>query len=195
MDQPRASPHPRSMPAPPNPVPHRIDVQVDPAYDPRLAPGGSLHGIPALLAGAIRHTLESRNPTAAPGGPEDEGLPRAVSLRLTDTRTVHRLNKRYLGHDEPTDTLSFNTDIPGLRDPHGVEELGTLIIALPVAARGARSRRVALADELCLLAVHGALHLLGFDHQTPSEDAVMRRMERVALTRLGRRQAARPQED
>ena len=53
----------------------------------------------------------------------------------TDTRTVRHLNARYLGLDEPTDVLAFNTDIPGLRDPHGVAELGALIIALPVAAR------------------------------------------------------------
>ena len=63
---------------------------------------------------------------------------------------------------------------------------------MPVAARGACARAVPLADELCLLAVHGALHLLGFDHETPSDDAAMRRMERRALTRLGRPGAARP---
>jgi len=148
-----------------------------------------------LLTDAIRQTLQSRRPTTDPGGPEDDITPRAVSLRLTDTRTVHRLNRRYLGHDEPTDVLSFNTDFPGLRDPHGVEELGTLIIAVPVAARGARSRQVTLADELCLLATHGALHLLGFDHESPADDLAMRRMERAALTRLGRPQAARPDHD
>ena len=155
-------------------VPHRIDVQVDLPYTNRADAD--------LLAGAIRATLESRRLR----------VPRAVSLRLTDTRTVCRLNRRYLGLDEPTDVLSFNTGFPGLRDPDGVEELGTVIIAVPVAARGARSRHVALADELCLLAVHGTLHLLGFDHESPSEDAAMRRIERVALTRLGRLEAARP---
>ena len=132
---------------------------------------------------ARRHTLDSTRRLRRP---------RAVSLRLADTRTVRRLNARYLGLDEPTDVLAFNTDIPGLRDPSGVAELGALIIAVPVAARGARARAVPLADELCLLAVHGALHLLGFDHETPSEDAAMRRMERRALVRLGRPGAARP---
>lgn len=176
-------------------VSHRIDVQVDPPFQPRIAPGGSLHRVPTLLARAIRHTLRTQRPTPAPGAPHDQDTPRAVSLRLTDTRTVHRLNRRYLGHDEPTDILSFNTDFPGLRDPHGVEQLGALIIALPVAARGARSRNVTLTDELCLLAVHGALHLLGFDHESPADDLAMRRLERDALTRLGRPQAARPDHD
>lgn len=167
MDESRCSGNPDRMP-----IPHRIDVQLDAPYAQRVDPD--------LLAAAIRHTLQSRRLR----------VPRAVSLRLTDTGTVHRLNRRYLGHDEPTDVLSFNTGFPGLRDPDGVEELGTLIIALPVAARGARSRRVSLADELCLLAVHGTLHLLGFDHEAPPEDAAMRRMERVALVRLGRPDAA-----
>ena len=138
------------------PPPHRIDVHIDRPFRHRADP--------ALLADAVRYTLDSR-----------------------------RLRRpRYLGLDEPTDVLAFNTDIPGLLDPDGVAELGALIIAVPVAARGARARAVPLADELCLLAVHGALHLLGFDHETPSEDAAMRRMERRALVGLGRPGAARP---
>lgn len=159
------------------PPPHRIDVHIDRAFRHRADAD--------LLADAVRHTLDSRRLRR----------PRAVSLRLADTRTVRRLNARYLGLDEPTDVLAFNTDIPGLRDPSGVAELGALIIAVPVAARGARARAVPLADELCLLAVHGVLHLLGFDHETPSEDAAMRRMERRALVRLGRPGAARPLTD
>lgn len=158
----------------PMPVPHRIDVHVDEAYAHRVDA--------ALLAAAIRCTLEARRLR----------LPRAVSLTFTDTRSVRRLNKRYRDLDEPTDVLSFNTDFPDLLRPDGGRELGALIIAVPVAARGARARSVTLADELCLLAVHGTLHLLGFDHEAPSEDAAMRDMERAALTRLGRPRAARP---
>ena len=119
--------------------PHRIDVHIDPAFRHRADA--------ELLADAVRHTLDSRRLRR----------PRAVSLRLADTRTVRRLNARYLGLDEPTDVLAFNTDIPGLHDPSGVAELGALIIAVPVAARGARARGVPLADELSLLAVHGVL--------------------------------------
>ena len=69
--------------------------------------------------------------------------------------------------------------------------MGTIIIALPVAARNARARSVGLADELALLAVHGALHLLGYDHELAGEDANMRRLERRALARAGRESAAR----
>ena len=118
--------------------------------------------------------------------------PRSVEVRITDTRTVHRLNRRYRGEDHPTDVLSFNTDIPGLTGPDGVAELGALIIALPVAARGARERGVPLRDELALLVVHGTLHLLGFDHESPTDDARMRELERTALARAGQPAAARP---
>ena len=76
--------------------------------------------------------------------------------------------------------------------PDGAAELGEIVIALPVAARGARERGVELADELALLTVHGVLHLLGHDHETPPEDAEMRELERAALLRVGRPQAARP---
>ena len=156
------------------PLHHHIDIEVRASYRRRADV--------ALLRAAAQCTLASRRLRA----------PRGVSITVTDTRTVRRLNRDFLGQDEPTDVLAFNTDFPRLRRPDGVRELGALVIALPVAARGARDRGVVLADELALLVVHGTLHLLGFDHQTRRDDAAMRALERVALERLGRLQAARP---
>ena len=150
------------------PLHHHIDIEVRASYRRRADV--------ALLRAAAQCTLASRRLRA----------PRGVSI------TVRRLNRDFLGQDEPTDVLAFNTDFPRLRRPDGVRELGALVIALPVAARGARDRGVVLADELALLVVHGTLHLLGFDHQTRRDDAAMRALERVALERLGRLQAARP---
>ncbi len=161
------------MSDPPASVHHVVEIDVRPEYLARSNP--------LLLREAVAVTLASRRLRT----------PRAVSLTVTDTRTVQRLNKRYLGEDKPTDVLSFNIDIAGLRRPDGVVDLGALIIALPVAARGARARGVELVDELALLVAHGTLHLLGFDHETPAEDARMRELERAALRRLGRPQAAR----
>lgn len=116
---------------------------------------------------------------------------RVVSLRVTDSRSVRRLNRRFRGEDSATDVLSFNTDFDGLRRPDGTAELGEIVIALPVAARGARERRVPLADELALLTVHGTLHLLGFDHEEPEEDRQMKALEQIALRRAGFASAAR----
>jgi probable rRNA maturation factor len=152
---------------------HVVEIDIDRCYAKRVGA--------ALLRDTVVATLQSR------------GLrnPRAISVTIADTRTVQRLNKRYLGEDHPTDVLSFNIDIPGLRRPDGVEDLGALIIALPVAAVGAKQRDVSLVDELALLVVHGTLHLLGFDHETKPDDAHMRQLEARALSRLGRPQAAR----
>ena len=156
------------------PAAHVAFITVEQQYEHRVDE--------ALLADCVRHALESV-------GVQE---PRSVSVLVTDTRRVRRLNRRFRGLDEATDVLSFNTDFPGLTGPDGAAELGEIVIALPVAARGARERGVELADELALLTVHGVLHLLGHDHETPPEDAEMRELERAALLRVGRPQAARP---
>ena len=152
---------------------HIVNFSIDPVYAHRVDA--------ALLDACVRETLASRRLRT----------PRIVGVAITDTRRVRRLNRRWRGLDEPTDVLSFNTDFPGLARPDAAQELGELVIALPVAARGARERGVALADELALLAVHGVLHLLGHDHETPAEDVTMRELERSALARVGCPQAAR----
>ncbi len=104
---------------------------------------------------------------------------------------MRRLNRRFRGEDSTTDVLSFNTEFHGLRRPDGSAELGEIVIALPVAGRGARERSVSLTDELALLTVHGTLHLLGFDHEEIEEEQQMKDMERVALRRAGLESAAR----
>ena len=155
------------------PVPHRISVAVDRRYRRRVDA--------SLLRDTAVGTLCSRRLRLA----------RAVAITVTDTESVRRLNRDYLGLDEPTDVLAFETRFEGVRGPDGIEELGAVVIALPVAARGARARGVTLEDELALLIVHGTLHLLGVDHATRRDDAAMREMERVALERVGRPGAVR----
>lgn len=152
---------------------HIVEISIDPAYARRVDRN--------LLDACVRETLASRRLR----------IPRIVGVAVTDSRRVRRLNRQWRGEDAATDVLSFNTDFPGLSRPDGALELGELIIALPIAARGARQRGVELADELALLTVHGTLHLLGHDHETRSEDAKMRRLEQAALTQATRPQAAR----
>ena len=118
-------------------------------------------------------------------------MPRVVAVRVTDSRAVRTLNQRFRGEDVATDVLSFNTDFDGLRRPDGSADLGEIVIALPVAARGARERAVSLSEELALLTVHGTLHLLGFDHEEAEEEQEMKQLERVALRRAGLESAAR----
>ena len=155
-------------------IPHQIAIVVDPPYVHRC-------DVDSVQV-CVRAALESRRVERA----------RVVSIHLTDSRTIRRLNRRFRGEDAATDVLSFNTDFDELIRPDGASELGELVIAIPVAQRGANERGLSLDDELALLTVHGVLHLLGYDHETDAEDAEMRELERVALQAAGRANAARP---
>lgn len=98
-----------------------------------------------------------------------------VALVLTGDRAVRALNARYRGKDRPTDVLSF----PG----GGAEaELGDIVISVETAERNARAQRRTLAQELDVLALHGFLHVLGYDHET--DDGTMDRLERRLRRRL-----------
>jgi len=98
-----------------------------------------------------------------------------VALVLTSDAPVRRLNARYRGKDAPTDVLSF----PG---PGGEASLGDILISLDTAARNARRLRRTLAQELDVLALHGFLHVLGYDHET--DDGTMDRIEGRLRRRL-----------
>ena len=152
---------------------HQVEVHVDPQFVHRVDVD--------TLERCMQSTLESRKLRVG----------RVVAMRVTDTRTIQQLNRRFRGEDSATDVLSFNTDFEGLRRPDGRSDLGEIVIALPMAARGARARGVSLSEELALLTVHGTLHLLGFDHEAPSEEVEMKSAERIALTRAGIPSAAR----
>ncbi|HVT13703.1 MAG TPA: rRNA maturation RNase YbeY [Fimbriimonadaceae bacterium] len=100
----------------------------------------------------------------------------AVSVLIGTDEAIRDLNSRYRGQDEATDVLTFpSDDVPGA-------PLGDIAIALPYAERQARLRGVSLSQELGYLAIHGTLHLLGFDDEEEGERARMvREMNRVAV--------------
>jgi probable rRNA maturation factor len=98
-----------------------------------------------------------------------------LCLVLAGDAALRRLNRRYRGKDRPTDVLSF----PG---PGGEEGLGDVVISVPAASRNARSLGRTLAQELDVLALHGFLHVLGYDHET--DDGTMDRLERRLRRRL-----------
>lgn len=108
---------------------------------------------------------------------------REVSLLLTNDAEIQTLNAAWRGKDKPTDVLAFAYDEA---EVVSFGPLGDVIISVQRAAAQARSRRVELDAELELLAVHGTLHLLGFDHAEPGEAKIMR-----AKTRALRRVIAR----
>lgn len=99
-------------------------------------------------------------------------------LTLTGDEHLREYNRRYRGLDEPTDVLAFAArEAPKdqrFQAPPGTEHwLGDIVISLPRARRQAREAGHPVNDEVRLLAVHGLLHLLGYDHGEPAEETAM----------------------
>jgi probable rRNA maturation factor len=103
-----------------------------------------------------------------------------ISLAFVDNRTIHQLNKRYLGHDEPTDVLSFP-----LSDPSAKRLAGELVIGAEVALAEAKNRGHNIQAELALYVIHGLLHLCEYDDKSPAAAHEMRERERRYLHLLG----------
>jgi probable rRNA maturation factor len=99
-----------------------------------------------------------------------------VTLAFVDNPTIHRLNKQFLQHDEPTDVLSFPLSGAGAR----VLE-GEVVIGVEVAESQALERGHDLHAETALYAIHGLLHLCGYDDDTPKNRKAMRERERHYL--------------
>jgi probable rRNA maturation factor len=111
----------------------------------------------------------------------------AVTLVITSDEAVAELNLHYRGIEGPTDVLSFPAQEPTpgfVSAPEMSGYLGDIVVALPYTQRQAAELGRNLADELRLLAVHGTLHLLGYDHGTPAEEAVMWAQQDAILARL-----------
>ena len=110
-----------------------------------------------------------------------------MSVLLTDDAEIHALNRQYRGYDKPTDVLSFAqnetlSDAPPMPQIPGEPiVLGDIVISVDTAVRQAATHGLALDDELALLAVHGLLHLLGFEDETAEGAAEMRVRERDIL--------------
>ena len=116
---------------------------------------------------------------------EHEGASQAVeaTLVLTDDDQLHELNHQFLGIDAPTDVLSFPS---GEVDPDtGSAYLGDVVISYPRAVAQAAAGGHPVEDELQLLAVHGMLHLLGYDHAEEGEKAAMWAAQADVLRSLG----------
>jgi len=103
-----------------------------------------------------------------------------VSVLLTDDAAVRVLNREWRGIDEPTNVLSF----PAPQQRAGPAMLGDIAIAYETVAREAAEEGKPFLHHLAHLAVHGYLHLMGYDHQTDSEAEAMEALERDILRDL-----------
>jgi probable rRNA maturation factor len=113
-----------------------------------------------------------------------------VSISFVDNERIRIINRDYRGKDQPTDVISFaleekgegeieivGADIPPL--------LGDIIISIPKAKEQAKEYGHSFMRELGFLAVHGFLHLLGYDHKTEEEEKVMFSKQKDILERYG----------
>jgi probable rRNA maturation factor len=101
-----------------------------------------------------------------------------LAIVLTDDRKMRTLNRNWRGTDAATDVLSFAT-----KNADG-RHLGDIVLAYETVVREAHREHKALAHHLAHLAVHGFLHLLGFDHESDEEAREMEQAERAVLRQL-----------
>lgn len=124
-----------------------------------------------LTAAAAEPMVERR---LAPAGERP-----ALTVRLSGDRELRRLNRRFLGEDHATDVLSFPSG------DMGSGYLGDLALSWPAVIRQAADAGHSDQVEAALLVVHGLLHLLGWDHANPAEEAEMTALTLASLRRAG----------
>jgi rRNA maturation RNase YbeY len=106
---------------------------------------------------------------------------RELSIALVGDSAMSELHQRFMGISGPTDVLTFPLDC----DEKGLPQSGEIIVCVPYAQRQARLRGIQVDRELLLYALHGTLHLAGFDDKTESGFRRMHRKEDQILTALG----------
>lgn len=115
---------------------------------------------------------------------EQVASPASVNVMLTGDGTLRRLNRRFAGEDHATDVLAFPGPHRDMQDMQDRGFLGDIAVSVPRVACQARDHGVNATYELAMLAIHGTLHLLGYDHATPDEERVMFGKTDVALAQL-----------
>lgn len=106
-----------------------------------------------------------------------------LSLSLVSDREITEINQRYLQRSHPTDVLAFSMGEGDFSEinPH---LLGDVMVSVETAKRQADSKGHSLEEEICLLLIHGILHLFGYDHETPGSRAKTMRKKERELFRL-----------
>ncbi len=150
-------------------------MEDEPEYDITIARVSGQAGIGGTrLIGAIEGALRRQRVSRA-----------VISVALVDDAEMAHLNKRHLGHEGSTDVLAFNMGDDAAGDATRAVIEGEIVISVDTAAREADRRKHSLEAELALYAVHGTLHLLGYDDQDEQKAARMHRVEDEVLASAG----------
>jgi probable rRNA maturation factor len=129
----------------------------------------------AAADATVRRAIEAAARAAGTSG--------AVAVMLTDDASIRAMNAQWRGVDKPTNVLSFPAAAAPVAD--GEAHLGDIAIAYETVKAESASENKGFADHLAHLAVHGYLHLVGFDHETDVEAADMENLETRILAGLG----------
>ena len=124
------------------------------------------------LRGAVRAALDG-NPKYGHSN---------LSVVFTDAATIRALNLRFAQVDAPTDVLSFRAEAFTQNSETCGYYLGDIVIAHDYASDQAQAIGAGIGDVLCLLAIHGTLHLLGYDHDSPAARESMWAAQDLALS-------------
>jgi probable rRNA maturation factor len=109
-----------------------------------------------------------------------------LAVILADDAEQRHLNRAWRGVNRPTNVLAFPAWDPGMPLPEDAPLLlGDIVLAFETVTREAAGQDKTIADHLSHLVVHGVLHLLGYDHATEAEAALMERLETSVLASLG----------
>ncbi|MEW6437242.1 MAG: rRNA maturation RNase YbeY [Pseudomonadota bacterium] len=129
--------------------------------------------VPGWVAAAIGEAILKSGVKLSPGV--------EISILLTDDESIQKLNAQWRGKDQATNVLSFPA--PGKIETR--PSLGDIAIAYETCAREAGVELKTFQAHVTHLAVHGFLHLIGFDHETEAEAVEMETLERDILAALG----------
>lgn len=96
------------------------------------------------------------------------------NIIIVDNNTIKEINRDYRGKDAPTDVISFALeDDKNVIAPEGIRVLGDIYISVDKAREQAKEYNHTFKRELSFLAVHGLLHLLGYDHMKEEDEKIM----------------------
>lgn len=128
----------------------------------------------SYLDGVIKRTLE-----------KEEALNSIFSIIFIDNEQIRKINATYRGIDRETDVISFAFE--DAKDDFSLTKrvLGDIYISIPKMQEQAKSYGHSEKRELAFLTVHGLLHLLGYDHQTPEEEEKMFGLQKEILDEEG----------
>lgn len=137
---------------------------------------------PGLDADAlVEKALAALCDTLCPAGCAGEAW--ACALVLTTNPAIRDMNRTYRGFDKPTNVLSFENDDP-FAEPGEPPYLGDIAMAVDVIVQEAEDQQKPLPHHFTHMAIHGLLHLMGFDHMTDADAVVMENLEIRILSKL-----------